>query len=73
MTRWRPAAPMRARSSGSSRARAILAARASLSPGGTTRAVSLSVPTTSGRAPPVVATSGTPQDMASMAGSEKPS
>ena len=34
MTRWRPAAPMRARSSGSSRAMAILAARASLSPGG---------------------------------------
>ena len=30
-------------------------------------------PTTSGNAPPVVATNGTPQDMASIAGSENPS
>ena len=49
------------------------AASASASPGGTRKAVSSSAPTTSGRAPPVVATTGTPQDMASMAGSENPS
>ena len=32
-----------------------------------------SVPTTSGSAPPVVATTGTPHAIASIAGSEKPS
>ena len=37
------------------------------------QAVSPSLPMTSGSAPPVVATSGVPQAMASMAGSEKPS
>ena len=49
------------------------AASASESPGGTCRQVSPSAPVTSGRAPPVVATSGTPHDIASTAGSEKPS
>ena len=43
------------------------------SSGGTSKPVSPSVPTTSGSAPPVVATTATPHDMASMAGSEKPS
>ncbi len=43
------------------------------SSGGTSSPVSPSVPTTSGRAPPVVATTATPHDMASIAGSEKPS
>ena len=62
MTRWRPAAPTVARSVGVVEGAArCLAASASLSPGGTRKAVSPSVPTTSGRAPPVVATSGTPQ------------
>ena len=50
-----------------------MAARASLSPGGTWKQVSPWVPVTSGRAPPVVVTSGTPQDIASIAGSENPS
>ena len=50
-----------------------LAASASLLPGSTSIAVSPSLPTTSGMAPPVVATTGVPHDMASMAGSEKPS
>ena len=49
------------------------AARAPGSSGVTNKAVSPSVPTTSGSAPPVVATSGTPHAMASMAGSENPS
>ena len=43
------------------------------SSGSTSIPVSPSVPTTSGSAPPVVATSATPQAMASMAGSENPS
>ena len=73
MTRWRPRAPMVLRRSGSSRAQRSLAASASLLPGSTSIAVSPSLPTTSGMAPPVVATTGVPQDMASMAGSEKPS
>src|SRR4029079_12760940 len=71
--RSRPAAPMRARSSGSLSARTSPAASASGSPGGTSKPVSLSRPTTSGTAPPVVATSGTPHAIASTAGSEKPS
>ncbi len=48
-------------------------ARAPGSSGATNRPVTPSVPTTSGRAPPVVATRATPQAMASMAGSENPS
>ncbi len=48
-------------------------ARAPASSGATSSPVTPSVPTTSGRAPPVVATSGTPQAMASMAGRENPS
>ncbi len=73
ITRWRPPAPIAGPQLGVVEGLAILAASASVSPGGTTRAVSLSSPTTSGRAPPVVATTGTPQLMASMAGSENPS
>ena len=72
-TRWRPRAPMVSRRSGSSSAQRSLAASASLLPGSTSMAVSPSLPTTSGMAPPVVATSGVPHAMASMAGSEKPS
>ena len=48
-------------------------ARAPGSSGGTSNPVSPSRPTTSGSAPPVVATTGTPQAMASTAGSENPS
>src|ERR671910_658107 len=72
-TRCRPAAPTVWRRSDRSSAQRSLAVSASLSPGGTTRAVSPSRPTTSGSAPPDVATSGVPHAMASMAGSEKPS
>ena len=73
MMRCRPRAPMVPRRSSCSRPQRILAASASLSPGGTTMAVSPSLPMTSGTAPPVVATSGVPHAIASMAGSEKPS
>ena len=62
----------RARSSGSSRPRAIVAARASLSPAGHWSTVSPSAPVTSGSAPPSVATSGVPVHIASMAGRLKP-
>ncbi len=72
-TRARPAAPSRARRSGSPRTRPRAAARAPASPGGTARQVSPSGPATSGIAPPVVATSGVPVAMASAAGSENPS
>ncbi len=51
----------------------MVAARASLSPGSVRKQVSPWVPATSGSAPPVVATRGTPHDIASIAGSEKPS
>src|SRR5690606_33876576 len=73
MTRWRPAAPMRARASGSSRAAPMRAASAAESPGVTEKHVSPSRPVTSGSAPPVVATRGTPALIASMAGRENPS
>ena len=43
------------------------------SPGGTVNALRPSGPTTSGRAPPVVATNGVPHAMASIAGSENQS
>ena len=46
---------------------------ASGSSGSTSTPVSPDAPTTSGSAPPVVATTGTPQLIASMAGSENPS
>ena len=72
-TRDRPASPSLTRSSGSSRARSRAAANAPGSLGGTRRPVSPLLPTTSGRAPPVVATRGTAQAMASTAGREKPS
>ena len=49
------------------------AASASLLPGSVSSAVSPSRPTTSGIAPPVVATIGAPQAIASMAGRENPS
>ena len=42
-------------------------------PGGTSRPVTPLSPTTSGSAPPVVARSGVPQAMASIAGNENPS
>src|SRR3546814_16091401 len=71
MMRCRPRAPIVPRRSGCSRAQRILAASASLSPGGTTIAVSPSLPITPGTAPPVVPTSGAPRAMASMAGSDK--
>src|ERR671917_375816 len=54
-TRARPAAPTVARRSSRPRAQRSLAASASLSPGGTTSAVSPSAPTTSGSAPTQVA------------------
>src|SRR5581483_12027859 len=69
----RPAVPSRSRSAASSRTRPMAPANAPGSPGGTVSAFTPSGPTTSGRAPPVVATRGAPQAMASMAGSEKPS
>ena len=43
------------------------------SSGATSRPVSPSTPTTSGSAPPVVATTATPHAIASMAGRENPS
>jgi len=49
------------------------AASASASPGGTSNPVSPCVPSTSGMAPPVVPSTGTPLAMASTAGSENPS
>lgn len=48
-------------------------AKAPTSPGGTSKPVTPSSPTTSGSAPPVVVTSGTPHAMASTAGRENPS
>ena len=74
MTRL-PARPRRRwrRRSGSSECRGDAGGQGLASPGGTRKAVSPSAPTTSGMAPPVVATRGTPQHMASIAGSEKPS
>ena len=51
----------------------MVRARASLSPGSVRKHVSPLTPATSGSAPPVVATSGIPHDIASMAGSENPS
>ena len=73
ITRRRPAAPTRARASPSSSAARITEASESLSPGSARKQVRPWAPATSGRAPPVVATSGVPQAMASMAGSENPS
>ena len=71
--RARPAAPRRARSSGSASIVRIAVASAPGSFGGTVSAASPDGPVTSGSAPPVVVTSGAAQLIASMAGSEKPS
>ena len=72
-TRALPAAPMRSRNSLLSRPRRIAAANASASPAGHDNTVSLSMPVTSGSAPPVVATKHVPVAIASMAGRLKPS
>ena len=73
-TRCRPRAPIPLRSSAlRPNVCRRASASASLSPGGISIAVSPCLPTTSGMAPPVVATSGTPQLCASIAGRLNPS
>src|SRR5262249_24064227 len=75
--RWRTlcraATDTLAASSGWAMTLPIAKARAPASPGCTRRAVTPSSPTTSGKAPPDVLTNGTPQAIASTAGSENPS
>ena len=73
MTRSRPAAPMRRRSLGVVEGTADARGERLAVAGDGMKQVSPSVPATSGIAPPVVATSGHPVLIASMAGSENPS
>jgi len=72
-TRARAARPMARARAGSERTKAMAAARARGSRGGTSRPALPSLPTTSGRAPAALAMTGRPQAMASLAGKPKPS